>query len=231
MSEIKCYLLVPTQRCTLHFRRYSQDARLRCPDAGHDYHNAMVSVGVYPEVKDDKGYNRHPWKPLDPSFVDPRWPTKCDACDYVFQPKDPKQEFTQTIYRRADTGDEFTLRDATPGAIYEAPWMSDHWSGTDGRSFYCRLPGGHDWFIDGRASNCTALCKTCGKQYADHFDKKTPCQNFVPLDGDKHRCWCRHGEAPNFTVDKNCTTCSAGAGSIISPNGWHGFLREGKLVL
>jgi len=56
--------------------------------------------------------------------------------------------------------------------------------------------------IDSRASNCT-----------------------LP-DDNVHKCWVRHGEAPNFTVDKNGATCAAGAGSIQTSN-WHGFLRNG----
>lgn len=61
-----------------------------------------------------------------------------------------------------------------------------------------------DWEVDGRASNCT---------------KK---------DDNVHKCWCRHGDAPNVTVDKNGNTCAAGAGSILV-DGWHGFLRNGYL--
>ena len=45
-----------------------------------------------------------------------------------------------------------------------------------------------------------------------------------------HRCWCRHGEPPNITVDKNGPTCPAGAGSI-QCNDWHGYLRNGELVV
>jgi hypothetical protein len=70
---------------------------------------------------------------------------------------------------------------------------------------YVVLPNGHWWDIDGRASNCT-----------------------LPTDK-AHRCWVRHGVPPHITVDKNGLTCSAGAGSILS-DGYHGFLREGRLV-
>jgi len=66
-------------------------------------------------------------------------------------------------------------------------------------------PDGHWWDIDGRASNCT-------------------------MKEDKlHRCWVRHGDLPNITVDKNGVTCAAGAGSIQTDR-WHGFLRNGELV-
>lgn len=76
--------------------------------------------------------------------------------------------------------------------------------GADGHCYVCRMPGGHDWMIDGRASNCT-----------------------MPEDKE-HKCWVRKGVAPNFTVGKEGKTCAAGAGSIQVP-GWHGFLRNGVL--
>jgi hypothetical protein len=44
-----------------------------------------------------------------------------------------------------------------------------------------------------------------------------------------HRCWVRHGDAPELTVDKNGKTCGAGGGSIVSGS-YHGFLRNGFLT-
>ena len=110
------------------------------------------------------------------------------------------------IYKRSDTGEEITLRDAPVGAIWRADWYEDmpEYTGTDGKSYVCRTPGG-DWMIDGRASNCTK-----------------------PNDNE-HKCWCRHGEAPNFTVNKVGNTCAAGAGSIMMRN-YHGFLINGELT-
>lgn len=119
-------------------------------------------------------------------------------------------------YRRTDTGDTYVrLAEAPAGAMWDAPWMHDHGTLTggfllggpnvDGRFIIVRLPNGHDWMIDSRASNCT-----------------------LPNDND-HRCWIRHGEPPKLTVDKNGKTCNAGAGSIRGGN-WHGFLRNGELV-
>lgn len=69
---------------------------------------------------------------------------------------------------------------------------------------YVKLPDGRTWYIDSRASNC---------------DK--------PGDS-SHRCWVRHGEPPNLTVDKIGNTCGAGGGSIAT-DGYHGFLRGGFL--
>jgi hypothetical protein len=78
--------------------------------------------------------------------------------------------------------------------------------GPDGRSLIVRCPGGQDWMIDSRASNCTRK------------------------DDNKHFCWVRRGKPEDGTlhVDKNGDTCSAGAGSIQTAN-WHGFLHNGLL--
>lgn len=136
---------------------------------------------------------------------DPRWPKVCE-CGYVFKPTDEWQFFNEWEYKRTDSGEFTTLRSAPVGAIWRADWYEDmkEFCGTDGKSYVCKTPDG-DWCIDQRASNCT-----------------------LPKD-DVHKCWCRHGEAPDFTVDKNGNTCSAGAGSILKPK-WHGFLTGGYLV-
>lgn len=74
----------------------------------------------------------------------------------------------------------------------------------DGPHLWVQTPGGV-WCIDSRASNCT-----------------------MPYDYE-HRCWIRHGEPPDVTVDKAGTTCSAGAGSIQCGD-YHGFLQNGSLT-
>lgn len=87
--------------------------------------------------------------------------------------------------------------------MWDAWWYS--WKGADEKSLMVVTPDGWTWNIDGPASNCT-----------------------MP-DDREHRCWVRHGEAPEITVDKDGLTCGAGAGSIQTPK-WHGFLRNGYLV-
>lgn len=109
------------------------------------------------------------------------------------------------LYRRLDTGEEMTWSAAPTGAMY----YSEHTTpGPDGKSLVVKLQDNHDWYVDSRASNC------------DLPDDK------------EHRCWVRHGNPrqANVTVDKNGLTCKAGAGSILIPN-WHGYLRNGELVL
>ncbi|MEI7424351.1 MAG: hypothetical protein WCK18_19785 [Prolixibacteraceae bacterium] len=92
-----------------------------------------------------------------------------------------------------------------PGCLFWSDWLPEdmYWDNHTGPQLHAVLPNGQQWNIDSRASNCT-----------------------MPNDR-SHRCWCRHGEIPNISVDKNGQTCSAGAGSIAVP-GWHGFLTNGE---
>jgi len=109
---------------------------------------------------------------------------------------------------RPDIGETYPNYAALPvGAMWFAV-DPDIWKGMgigpDGRSLIVKTPGGM-WNIDSRASNCT-----------------------LP-DDNEHRCWIRHGEPPNVTVDKNGNTCQAGAGSIQCGD-YHGFLQNGVLT-
>lgn len=173
----------------------------------YGYHNASVPFDEVIDL-DPKGTYGAQDKDAPPSD-DARWPRMC-ACGYAFTEEDNYQLDADRVYRRADTPEEYTLRDAPPGAIWDAFWMAGYpgWSGADGRSLMCKLPNGHEWHIDGLANNCT--------------DKEGSHR------GD-HKCWVRHGEVPELTIDKNGITCSAGAGSILSGS-YHGFLRNGYLV-
>lgn len=114
---------------------------------------------------------------------------------------------TAPIYRRAETGEEMTLKDAPAGAIVRADWASWCRSQDDGLPIIVKLPDGDLWYVDGPAGNCGM--------------PDDPAQ-------ERHHCWVRHGAAPDLTVDKSGPTCSAGAGSIASTH-YHGFLRGGYL--
>ncbi|MGH7715242.1 MAG: hypothetical protein ACREML_04510 [Vulcanimicrobiaceae bacterium] len=155
-------------------------------------------------------------RPAAPPHDDPRWPSKCEACGEPFFTEDPFQLFGRQIYVRPDTGQRFTLEEVAPGAVWDCGWISDrkkdcptgsgYMVGPDHRSLCVRTPDGHDWMIDGRASNCT-----------------------IPKDNE-HFCWVRHGKPEDGTlhVDKNGRTCAAGAGSIATGK-WHGLLHNGYL--
>ena len=206
MAPIKCFLLVPTEKCRRYLRRYSRGygEPSVCKING-SYHNAMT---FFEEIREIKGAEA--WEKIggsaDPPRWDPRWPIRCE-CGYLFGTADEFQVFDEHLWKRTDTGEEMTLRDAPDGAMWDAYWFHEQkeWCGEDGLSIICKVPFGHEWMIDGKASNCT-------------------------MPGDTvHRCWVRHGVPPNLTVDKNGKTCKAGAGSIQAPK-WHGFLRNGMLV-
>lgn len=202
---MKCFWLEPTDREKRYLRRYSVGHRDDCPGPMR-YHDEMAFLDESQETWSDE--KRH-WIDSGQTARDfaghPLWPTHC-ACGYEFTDRDERQLFTSHVYRRIDTDEEMTLRDAPVGAMWDATWHHG-WSamcGPDGRSIICRVPTNHDWCIDGPCSNCTRP-------------------------NEPHKCWVRHGEPPNLTVDKNGNTCAAGAGSILTST-WHGFLRNGELV-
>jgi hypothetical protein len=195
------FFLEPTDRYRVALRRYVRRDDPPCPSG---YHQAMVPIG---ERVGDEPTTSDGDHPRD----DPRWPIKCESCDYRFCEADTWQLFTSRIHRRADTGEEMTLRDAPPGAVWNASWFVERdnpiWQGPDGRCLVARCPDGHDWMIDSRARNCT-----------------------MP-DDNVHKCWVRHGRPEDGTlhVDKDGPTCAAGAGSIDTGT-WHGFLHHGQFV-
>lgn len=206
--NVKCFYLVETGDMKRYLRRYETGD---CPlnPGQYSYHQNMVEIDT---VKHEPNTTiKMDEKEVDaPPLTDPRWPVAC-KCGHKFVDAE-KQLFIEKVYERTDTGERMILRDAPPGAMYNAWWNPECWKGKDGLALVVRCPDGHDWNIDAVCSNCT-------------------------LPNDKsHRCWLRHGKVPNITVDKvgpadnGDTTCAAGAGSIQTPK-WHGFLRGGELVV
>lgn len=198
MADIKTFWCEPTGKYKRQLRRYASGSECCCGEMS--YHNANIPLDIVDNPVSD-------WvQDEDKTKYD--WPTKCEACDYQFQPADTWQFFINSIYRRTDTGEEYSLRKMPPGAMYNAHWLTDFQCGDDGLCLVvCCPPDGWTWMVDSKASNCT-----------------------MPEDN-VHKCWIRHGDPRecNVTVDKNGVTCQAGGGSIMSPR-WHGFLRNGFLV-
>jgi hypothetical protein len=213
-TNIQCFFITPTNESDRYLRRFAsvgedKDVPL-CPLGS--YHNADVAIGRFPVLIDPPSGSLVQYE-ISPDVSmysrDDRWPTHC-PCGYKFQPEDDWQVNTERIYvSEQRPGQEFSLKQnkRQPGMMWNAWWFADQpaWTGSDGRSLVVVYPDGHDWMIDSRAKNCT-----------------------MP-DDSIHKCWVRHGEPPNITVDKNGLTCAAGAGSIQTPK-WHGFLRNGYLV-
>jgi hypothetical protein len=142
---------------------------------------------------------------------DRRWRAmRCERCGGAFDRTCAKQVWAEHLHRGCPDGTLYTLRDAPVGAMWDLEWLHDvkgePWTGPDGIALSVRTPGG-DWYVDGRASNCT-----------------------LPNDHE-HYCWVRHGDprTGNVHVDKNGRTCAAGAGSI-AIGSYHGFLQNGYLT-
>jgi hypothetical protein len=207
------FWLEPTDDVAVGLRRYSSTGNgFTCAEG---YHSALVYTGQEPAIYTESDGYRHLAIRPDVEHDDPAWPTECEkGCGYAFTDEDHWQSWQELLYRRTDTSELRVLHTgapapfapaAEPGACWDAWWMPFS-RGVDGIYLMVRLPDGHDWAVDSQASNCTRP-------------------------GEPHHCWIRHGDPRecHVTVDKNGDTCSAGAGSIGSPN-WHGFLRDGQLV-
>ncbi len=171
-----------------------------------------TSVGL----SDQQHFQRVPWATsgIDPAFI----PTRCHRCGAAWA--------GEKCWGFASTDGRYDTPtgELSPGCMYWASttkfgsWSEgwkhsldgikcfDGWTNCDGRHLIVMLPNSRHWDINSRASNCG-----------------------LP-DDTVHRCWIRHGEPPNVTVDKAGQTCQAGAGSIQSGD-WHGFLRAGELVV
>lgn len=204
---VKCFMVTETERFHASLRRFVYSSKSTPCPGPYKTHNADgPEIGIVVGVRDSEGY----WS-LDaiedatrPPKDDPRWPKKCDSCDYLFADADEWQLFTDHIYVD-ETGKEHSLRKPTPGMMWDAFWAGEWAKGPDGKSLVVVCPNGAQWMIDGHASNCT-----------------------MPNDsgpyGVAHRCWTRTGTPPLISVSKAYgKTCAAGGGSIQAGN-YHGFL-------
>lgn len=208
MPRIQCFFLESTDRVRISLRRYANaKERGNCPlyPGKYSYHSTLTAIGEEPVEHDDRGYVSNGLKAPEP-HNDLRWPTQCE-CGYEFQEDDEWQRFTEQIYRRTDTGEEMTIRNAPAGAMWYALWLDDMHVPQGKHNLVVKTPGG-EWCVDSPASNCAM--KDDWKQ-------------------ERHHCWVRTGEPPNITAGKDGPTCSAGAGSI-QCGSYHGFLRNGVLV-
>lgn len=207
--SVPTFLLAPSDQGRVMLRRFARrpDGLCSGPFGIHNAAVALEATAWTPEVADRAVNAEVP----DIIRADARWPRVCDLCDYTFTPGDEWQRYVSQLYTRSDGGELVTLRDAPAGAMWIADWYrcaggtcGYGWTNCDGNHLIVRLPGGHDWDVNGRASNC---------------DRK---------DDNLHRCWVSHGTPPAVNVDKAGHTCGAGAGSI-AVSGYHGFLRHGVL--
>ncbi len=194
---IDCFIIEPVDRYQVRLRRYCARVGNACPYRGW-CHNNDVFVGV-------EEHQAHPVSGSEEDrfpHSDPRWPQKCDKCDYAFVDGDEWQVNYDQLYRGPD-GKEYTLLGpdrltsyrenfAPVGAIWRAPWLEPS-DNQDKCSYIVRTPGG-DWHIDGVA-------------------------------GHPQTRWERTGVAPKFTVRPSILIGKQDDGSWT----YHGFLTDGRL--
>ena len=179
MAEVTCFMIEPTEEGIESFRRFSWGVSVgreghgakpqrACPaqpvaggyQSGHDANTGPLGVvpcaaSVY--VGEAGVVDR----------ADPRWPTTC-RCGYVFQDDDQWQHTIDRLYVRKETYERWTLREAPPGAMWRCLWFEQRqedtvrprWVGPDGFSLAVKLPGGHDWNIDGPSNNGPGWTRT-----------------------------------------------------------------------
>lgn len=145
---------------------------------------------------------------------DTSWWEICGETDWTDTPSGGRMK--STLFRPLGTQDAPVTYELLPiGALWAVDrgnrTEDDQWPRAaphDHKAIACKLID-YTWYIEWRASNCT---------------KK---------DDNTHRCWVRQGTVgEKLTVDKKGNTCGAGAGSFYMDGGkWHGFLRNGQLVL
>lgn len=154
----QCFWLEPTGRLKVHLRRYASGTK--CDVAGNQgYHQALVRIEDRPAHYTAEGYLASE----EPAPNETRWATHC-ACGYEFKPEDNWQVFIEEYYRRSDNREETTLRDAPPGAMWDAFWMKSYRGQLpipeDGLYLMVRVPGEHEWYVDGPASNGPGWTRT-----------------------------------------------------------------------
>lgn len=188
MGQIECFWLEPTKQYKRYLRRYSSRydssgeplPESRCPlqPGKFSYHNASNYMDVI--EADDCPVSGDLW-----DHADPLWAKTC-GCGYVFMDDDQWQLFVDPLYRKA-TGELMSLREAPPGAMWDASWLREwhtDWVGPDGLCVVVKTPGG-EWPIDGPSSNGDGWNRT-GK-----IPKITATPSI--LISDRYHGWLRDG--------------------------------------
>jgi hypothetical protein len=141
-----CFFVERTNLFAQSLRRFVwSDTGKTCPGVPgpYSYHNASSNyIGHITWDTQYNGKGDDSW-PHD----DPRWPKKCEKCDYEFQPEDVWQYNLDVIMRCAKTKRKWPMDDLPTGAMWYDDWDGCH-RGPDGKSLFCKLPCGTAWCID-----------------------------------------------------------------------------------
>lgn len=204
---IPCFWVEKTDLQVWGLRRFvsSSDEKDLCVDGS--YHGALKMIGKRkspprpPASPDLSGFPKALRERTD-------WPTACEKCGRPFVDGDYFQVWTDRVYVRGDTGEEWALRDLPPGAMFDAHWMHyDGWMGADGVALTVILPVGepeaipwdatrHMWHVDTEA--------TGGGRWTRTGDPRKP---------------------ETLTVAPSIAKLAAG-----NPGYYHGFLQAGVLT-
>lgn len=137
---------------------YREDPCPKIPAVGCNCHEARVFVDEreYPIVDGVDASGIEIQKQLE---GDPRWPFCCAACGKPFAEivGNHVDVLTYRVWRAAD-GREFSddLGGPPPGAMRHVWWydtLTPDYGGPDGKTYSVITPDGHDWIMDGPASN------------------------------------------------------------------------------
>src|SRR5882724_2887198 len=125
-EPIRCFLLEPLARRRRWLMRRSHEGLPCCSRNGE--HRAKV------EIEEAEFPIPAPAKPAEPEWKshrdDPRWPIRCELCDYEFAEGDDRLVFFRRVYRD-ESGCELILDEAPPGAMWDAWWLGAEFRGRD----------------------------------------------------------------------------------------------------
>lgn len=153
---VRCFLIEPNGKWRTYYRRYSTDGSA-CSNRKRSYHDASVLIST--DVDGD--HVSHTIDPTDADRADPRWPTVCASCGFVFGSTGVWQISRHPVYASAE-GVEMELHDARPGAMWHAYWLDRVGANRapDGKNLIAICPDGSEWWIDGPASNGPGWTRT-----------------------------------------------------------------------
>lgn len=154
MTRIECFWLETTSQVKRSLRRFSTLEKGSCPGPMGS-HDGWLYLDTIDNPEDAEGIT-HLAEATVP-HEDPRWPAKCDSCDYLFQEEDRRQTFQRRIYRRHDTGELMTLSEAPVGAMWDAHWYPLR--GPDGICLVVKTPGG-EWYVDAPSTSGNPWTRT-----------------------------------------------------------------------